>query len=289
MNTRTFGVEIECSDSDYGCTCECSCEECDYCAYGCRESLGEDEECSCECECSSCYYCEWGCDGECRSSECEHVANVLHNAGFGHWCYGIHEDGSGVEIPSPVLSGREGLDELRRVMNLLTREGFYCTESDGLHVHHGADEWAQDEGLVAHTIEVWEENLGMIQQFVSPDRWGNMYCESHRGYAGYTRSAWEQFKDTKDTSLLRDKFKALNIAHLNTSLGTGTLEFRLHQGTLDFDKAASWIHFGQAFMEFAKRTYKRGEIVTCASAIDLLRQVNTSSKANRTLLIKAAA
>lgn len=288
MNTRTFGVEIECG---YGgadsCSCECSCHTCSYCENGCEESLGEDEECSCECYCEECYYCYIGCDGECSiPSECGYASDLLCQHGFSHWTYAIHSDGSGVEIPSPVLQGREGLDELRRVMHLLDQNGFYAGEADGLHVHHGAEEWAEDNGLLAHTIELWEENLPLIHKFVARDRAHSMYCEPHKDGGLYRENRWAEFKRTKNTDHLRDKFKALNIAHLSS---LGTLEFRLHQGTLNFDKAASWISFGQNFLEFAKRTYRREEIITCASAIDLLRQVNTSGKTTRTLLTKAAA
>lgn len=295
MRDRRFGVEIECGYDGRGidereCTCECWCEDERRYMRSQNEYRGgtysqeqiDDFECD---------VCRGGCEGCYENSSyyegCEIACNLLYDNGFSHWTDDIHEDGSGVEIPSPILQGREGLRELQRVMELLSSNGFNCSTADGMHVHHDAPEWVEDESLVAHTIELWEENLPLIRRFVDPYRTTSSMCASYTGedprYGpdSYQQRMWEEFKQTKDVSKMRDKFRALNIGHLSH---TGSLEIRLHEGTLDFQKAAAWIRFGQGFLNFALKTYKRGQVITCESRTELLRSARVSSTTRRRLM-----
>lgn len=288
MRDRAFGVEIECGyqyEGNGDCPCECVCETCHLCEYGCDETLEEDEECSCECECYECELCRYGCEADHESYGCESAAQLLIEHGFREWVEDIHGDGSGVEMPSPILHGREGLNELRDVMKLLRDNGFYTTNADGLHVHHEASDFAADESLVARLVELWEENLPVIDRFVASYRRGGSYwaCNSYQQPYSHSQEAWARFKASKSLGdLSRDKFRSLNVAPLSHM---GTIEFRLHEGTLDFNRAAAWIHFGQEFLEAAKRTRN---VVTCASVIDLLRFTRTSPSTTRTLVAKAS-
>lgn len=271
MRDRAFGVEIECGapEAAYECTCECTCEE--------------DQEFACS-------YCDWGCDCDSREgSGCEYAYNLLRDNGFHDWLDDIHEDGSGVEIPSPILRGREGLIELRRVMELLSSHGFWTDHEDGLHVHHDAPEFVEDDELVVRLVELWEENLPVVDRFVSSDRRGGDHwaCNSYQYAERYYQRAdgpWSKFKQSKRLDDLNvDKFRSLNVTALREH---GTVEFRLHEGTLDFKQALAWIHFGQAFLDMAKR---RKTIITCAAPLDLLKAARVSPSATRSLLTKAAA
>lgn len=300
---RAFGVEIECGyDGDGGssCSCYCWCEsEREYMRdqnweianapagtyYASRMPYSDEEIENYECE-----YCRYGCSGDCDgcyddNAGCETAASLLYDHGFHEWTDEIHPDGSGVEIPSPILRGREGLRELQQVMELLERNGFHTSASDGMHVHHDAPEWVEDDSLVAHTLELWEENLPMIHQFVAPNRRTSTMCASYKEPRySWEAEQWENFKKTKDPTILREKFRALNICHLPYS---GSLEIRLHEGTLDFQKAAAWIRFGQAFLNFALKTHKQGELVVCNSRTDLLNRARVSSTTRRRLMAVA--
>ncbi|MDE2098603.1 MAG: amidoligase family protein [Patescibacteria group bacterium] len=287
MRDRAFGVEIECGyerEEYRDCDCECTCYTCDFCESGCQESLGPDEECNCNCECEECSLCQYGCEENHGSYGCEVATTLLANNGFDDWLDDIHEDGSGVEIPSPILRGTEGLRQLRAVMELLRTNGFSTGSGDGLHVHHDAPEFVDDDTLTARLIELWEENLPVIDRFVSPLRRGGTYlmCDSYR--STYRAQQWASFKRSKSLGDLGlDKFRSLNVTPLRHY---GTIEFRLHEGTLDFDQASAWIHFGQSMLEMAKR---RRTIITCAEPLDLLRAARVSKRSTEQLLAKAGA
>lgn len=215
---------------------------------------------------------------------------LLQRAGLDHWAEtNIHSDGSGCEIPSPILQGRKGFAELKQVMDLLVADGFFTGRPDGMHVHHEASEWRNNTPLIAHTIELWEANLALVRRFVDPRRATSAWCMSHNDGEIYPdqpvyREAWEEFKLTKDPEKIRGtKYRALNTRALTHK---GTIEIRLHEGTLNYNKAAAWVRFGQAFLDFALATFEVGEIVTCSSRTALLKHVKVSA-ATRAMLMAA--
>ena len=304
MRDRAFGVEIECGyygpgiEREPSCSCQCWCDsELDYMrqqnSYRPGTYSQEDMD-DFECE-----FCRYGCEG-CEDSYredsegCEVAADLLSCNGFEHWLDDIHEDGSGVEIPSPVLRGPQGLRELRSVMQLLSDNGFRAGSADGLHVHHDAPEFT-DEGLLAHLVELWEDNFEHITRFVDPARRGTSWASPRNGNDGRYYSAygkdWETFKQTKKLENLPSwRTCALNITPI-TNRYRGhepNIEIRLHEGTLDFRKAAAWIHFGQAFLWAAKRSYHKREVRQCADALDVLRMANVRGNSRRALMEVAA-
>jgi hypothetical protein len=215
---------------------------------------------------------------------------LLHKTpSVAHWASeGIHSDGSGVEIPSPILQGRKGLAELRTVMQLLVDNGGYVSTEDGLHVHHDAPEFLNDRSAVERLVETWAVNQDVIDNLVHSVRrgtqgYGHWACEKT-----WNETTVAQFKRGPEPSYYGHTSEyypggrgALNITALNEH---GTVEFRQHEGTLDFNVAAAWIRFGQAFMENALR---RKSILTCTTPEDLLRRIRASKGAALTLLSKS--
>lgn len=225
------------------------------------------------------------CGHDNRSEAINIARDLLRKAGLHDWLDGIHWDGSGCEIPSPVLEGAYGFEVLEFVMNMLVENGFWTSASDGLHVHYGADDFAADPSLVAHAVELWEENDPLIRQFIERDRRSSSWAKSRRVYHGEDK--WAAFKRTKDVRCVTEgRYYAFNTTRItNPRPGrASTIELRLHEGTLDFHKAAAWIKFGMKFLDFAKHTYTRGEIVTCSSRSALLKQVGLSSIARDRLM-----
>ncbi|HWV45470.1 MAG TPA: amidoligase family protein [Nitrospira sp.] len=293
MRDRAFGVEIECGyygpgmDREPSCSCQCWCDsERDYMRlhndrFGKRYTQEDIDTFQCE-------FCRYGCEG-CEDSYeysegCEVAADLLSRNGFEHWLDDIHEDGSGVEIPSPILRGPQGLRELRNVMQLLSENGFRAGRADGMHVHHDAPEFT-DEGLLAHTVELWEDNFEHITRFVDPARRGTTWASPRheRGYA----ERYEEFKKSKKIADLPSwRTCALNIMPLRCH--EPNIEIRLHEGTLDFRKAAAWIHFGQAFLWAAMRSYQKREVRVCADSLEVLRMANVRGNSRRVLMEVAA-
>ena len=221
------------------------------------------------------------------------AADTLHAAGFTDWANGdIHSDGSGTEIPSPILQGDRGLAELRAVMALLVDKGAEVTRSDGFHVHHSAPEFVNDEELQLRLVETWAANRKHISAMVSEYRRGNYWAcydefwnerkiEEVKASLGKP-VPYTYRNDTYKPKHFAERFAALNLYALDVH---GTIEFRQHEGTLNFEHASAWIHFGQAFLETVK---KRKTILSCADTTELLLKTQTAAGASITLLNKVS-
>lgn len=281
LRDRAFGVEIEFGMDENGgeshCDCWCYCEdlevdneECDVCRYGCQ---GYSDEC-----------------GGHYGSDFSAVERVLGPAGYGEWLEDIHEDGSGIEISSPILRGKKGLFELYEVMRLLREAGAFVTDSDGLHIHHDAPEFVNDDELTWRLVDSWTQNQAVIDHFVARYRRSGA---DYDGDGGSGRGYWacppigmdvvDRYKAQKLSP--KNLFRyALNVGALNEH---GSVEFRQHQGTLDFNEAAAWLRFGQAFLDSVKR--RTCPLPSLGQPEDLLRRIRVTGQARAILLEKAAA
>ena len=159
---------------------------------------------------------------------------------FPHWSVG--RDGSGVEIRTPILVGARGRKTLRQAMEKIKRNGGYVTHRDGMHVHHDAPEFRNNPAAVRKLVDSWINNEEIIYSLVHPDRrreggpapkWHSSALEALR--------AWEEGR----TPYLSVGRYDLNVASLRNK---GSIEIRLHEGTLDADVALAWIKFGQKFI-----------------------------------------
>lgn len=271
MRDRAFGVEIECGyNGNGGNRHECNCSECGYYDEYYDEPRGVTE-----------------------------AINLLYDNGLRDWANGdIHEDGSGVEIPSPVLRGQKGLNELQRVMALLKANSFYVGSEDGLHVHHDAPEFMDDPDLLVGLVEAWNDNQEVISTFVAPSRRRNHWAcptwtstqvtylketveRTKRGEPGVDE--WGYAQPAGPRAAFRTGPRgALNLHSL---LEHGSIEIRQHEGTLEFDEAYAWIHFGQAFLD----SVLKKRVIRCSSSAQLLNTIGVSQKSKETLLVKAAA
>lgn len=174
------------------------------------------------------------------------------------WAH-CHKDGSGLEVVSPPLCGDAGLAELQDVMKFLEDSGGYMGAPDGMHVHHWAPEYCVDgaENLVASVLTSYCNNQGTINLTMPKRRTDNREIEGVVCYKQMTpdmvksqlallnHEHWDGHSLTVKCGQT-DRFCALNIGSLRKY---GTIEFRQHHGTFDFDRVAAWIRFGQKFVE----------------------------------------
>lgn len=207
--------------------------------------------------------------------ECGHtngygyVAEQMAGAGFqlGSYRdgrYNVGSDGSGVEVRTPILQGKEGFKELRKIFKFLNGLGCYVTQADGMHVHHDAPELINDPALTYKLVKAFVENRKSICTLVDPVRhqrapwdptsltmlegWSKGLTEMevpNRYYRPNSRYADEQQRTRRVSISNRWGRNDLNISALNEH---GTVEWRLHEGSLKINEALAWIMFAQKFM-----------------------------------------
>lgn len=206
------------------------------------------------------------------------------------WLDTLHEDGSLIEIDSPILQGPRGFDELRRMMAFVKKFGGFVDQEDGMHVHHDAPEFINDTGLVLQLVKSWKQNQRLIHSFVDRERarwsadssiWNGGPCPAWTSDA--IRSLDFDYHRGEDPDITFGKHRRcdLNIASLSTH---GTIEIRLHEGCLDYPRAEAWVRFGQSFINKISNEQKMLDEIP--SHEELLRKLRTYPKARPVLLAR---
>jgi putative amidoligase enzyme len=151
-----------------------------------------------------------------------------------HWSVG--RDGSGVEVRTPKLRGKDGFHILRHVMDCLRDNGAYVTRADGMHVHHDAPEFVRDPENVQKLARSWVNNQPTIRKLVAEHRFVSPACP-----------AWteDNLNRLEENGHLGPR-GGLNLRALREHK---SIEIRLHEGSLDPDRAIAWVEFGQKFIE----------------------------------------
>jgi len=160
----------------------------------------------------------------------------------------------GVEIVSPVLRGREGLEEVKKVAELLKRMDARVNPTCGFHVHVGVASAAGNDydevadwvrrliNLTAHHETAFYGAAGTRR------RQNNHYCASLKA------GAWADKKHTLKEKMTAERlrleaagigrYQLLNVQ--NVFGRTRTVEFRVFSGTVEALKMAAYIQMALA-------------------------------------------
>lgn len=248
MSNRLFGIELE--------------------FY---PSLGGEDYSDGEC---NCYECRGDRDG---GQEFDDVFEGI-SSDLGNWV--VDTDGSlewhGIEISSPVFTDPEsGFREIKRALDVIKRYGAEVDESCGLHVHHDASDYSENDYL--RLLRSWSNNQGIINMMVAEHRLHNQYCEPWE--VSHVDQVAEYYRDAGYLDI-DDKYRAIYPGTYH-----GTIEIRQHEATLDFDEIKSWVLFGQAFIDSVK---ERKRPIVRVKSKNLLRSTKTNPEARRILNKKLA-
>lgn len=215
------------------------------------------------------------------------VRRVLRDAfdkkGFRRWHFMdrmIH-DGSELELKTPILRGKDGFNKLKLVMDTLEDNGCYTTGDDGLHVHHDAPEFTHNIDNCIKLVKSWHANRHLIYQFVDGSRTSDGCSGGIGTYwacPGWSDDSVKRLEEQREIPQW-DRHD-LNLLSLRSK---GSIEIRLHEGTLDYTEAESWIRFGQRFIDrsLAHSIRDSGDVT------NLLKKVRVSASAEKKLLNKA--
>lgn len=158
---------------------------------------------------------------------------------------GSHPGYVGVEITSPPLKGRVGLDQLKKVCKLLKKVKALSDHKCGLHVHHEIDKNSfKTEKLGALFFRHQEVLFNIIKR----ERRESDFCKP-------LPSTLAERTMAKCLLLERatDRRYALNFEPVKR----GTVEFRLHHGTVRFVDIYNWVLLTQKFVE-TSQSFTRG-------------------------------
>jgi hypothetical protein len=167
-----------------------------------------------------------------------------------------HDNNTG-EWVSSVLRGDEGLKAINRLVDYFDATGIEANSSCGLHLHVGCEDFGAKELLTL--VQFAKNNQTLIKGLESRERRANDYCSdinySHpRSTTGFDKedmylyimegqkptgpadkqSKAERFKSSKSA---QSRYRWMNFCPF---LYQGTMEIRLHKGTVDRKELVNW-------------------------------------------------
>lgn len=153
----------------------------------------------------------------------------------------------GAEIVSPILRGEAGLAQLHTVCTVLTDMGAEIKRTCGFHVHVGIRN--EDAQTVANIYALYGHYEPVIDTFMPRSRraQGSGYCKAVRNLA--QRASVAQDVNEIARIMGRDRYFTVNI---ESYFRYGTIEFRQHSGTVDPQKATSWVRVLLGLVQAAK-------------------------------------
>ena len=167
-----------------------------------------------------------------------------------HWKV-ITDSSCGFELVSPILKGRDGLNQLKLATEALA-EAEQVDRRCGLHVHHDINDLDAKQAANIYALYIKLEKT--IDSFVPKSRRANnnQYCQSLYGHSNQQR-VLDQLKGVKTMEDINNIFRTRYIKlNLQSYVKYGTIEFRQHSGTIEFEKMYNWILLTQQMVEAGK-------------------------------------
>lgn len=205
---------------------------------------------------------KFGVEIEAFGADRDSVKSALLSAGIqvgGRGGWQLKGDGSiqgphSFELVSPPMKGDQGLNQIKIVCTTLQGLGVKVNKSCGLHVHHSADDLTGRD--FKNLVLLYARFENTIDELVPQSRRGfsNRYCRSFQ-------SILPQLKASESTLEALDRIIPNRYYKLNLKAfwRHGTVEFRQHSGTIDYDKIINWVIFTQLMVERSKTTLIIGD------------------------------
>lgn len=184
--------------------------------------------------------------------------------GTAHWR--VMRDGSvtrgdiGGEVVSPILVFPRDAAVLKAVLEAMRGVGAGVNTTTGLHVHHGVRGYLTQVDEFRALVGNFVNAQRTMDNLVSASRRQNGYCEPMGSFDVATAQHWTTLRDVR---ALVSRYRSLN---LEPFARLGTVEFRQHQGTLNFSKIMAWVELGQAMI----RAAKQGVALTGGGSVEVL-------------------
>ena len=186
----------------------------------------------------------YGIELETSSISIRTAQSALDAVGLDWSCKPDGTAGVDAEAVSPILNDGS-LNESITAARALLKAGATVNRQTGYHVHIGADHYGADG--IAATVRNWYTAADAIGALVAPSRLNNRFCNHN-----ITRNqidAWtESIRNGSINNAGLGRYQSLNLDSYGRH---GTVEFRLHHGTLNGKKIQAWAEFCEAIASFS--------------------------------------
>jgi hypothetical protein len=186
----------------------------------------------------------YGIELETSSISIRTAQSALDAVGLNWSCKPDGTRGVDAEAVSPILNDGS-LNESISAARALLKAGATVNKQTGYHVHIGADHYGLDG--IAALVRNWYTAANTIGALVAPSRLNNHFC-NHRLDQATIESWSESIRNGRIDNAGRGRYQSLN---LDSYARHGTVEFRLHHGTLNGKKIQAWAEFCEAIATYS--------------------------------------
>jgi len=187
----------------------------------------------------------------------------------------------GLELVSPILYDEDGLEDLEKALNALSNAGAKVDKSCGIHVHHDVSDFELVNFKNIYTFYYEYKNVFDSMLPSSRRAGNNVYCKTISEYEIKKIRVKNSIHDIYNT--LGTRYKTLNI---ESYVKYGTIEFRQHSGSLEFEKVANWIELTFRVVEYSASLQLRPLSLESTSTLDLLQNLRHELKIQGTNVSK---
>lgn len=162
----------------------------------------------------------------------------------------------GLELVSPPLTIDQMEDQLKKVLGVLNELGAKVNTTCGVHVHHEIDDLTVDN--IKNVYNIYSKHQDHINSLMPASRRQEATARS-----GYCRAITKRELDlvNQATSIIDIRHAQdgrYRVINFQAYIKYGTIEFRQHAGSTDFEKLFNWIKITQSLIAqaVAKKTVK---------------------------------
>jgi hypothetical protein len=136
------------------------------------------------------------------------------------------------------------------VLEILRYLGARVNESTGLHVHHHLPEVVERPEVVRNLQHLWWRFHPVMYGLVAPSRKSSQYCRPPQPIDAKRFDKVRSFEQLGSLLNRCDRYHGLNLTNL-TSPERMTVEWRLHHGSVEWQKIKAWVLATQRWVEHA--------------------------------------
>lgn len=154
--------------------------------------------------------------------------------------------GHGLELVSPPLTMEQMEVQLEKALTALNELGAKVDRTCGIHVHHEIDDLNLDH--IKNIYRIYSKHQEHISDLMPLSRRGSQsYCGEMKAWEMEAMERTESINDLQCT--MSQRYRNINF---KSYIKYGTIEFRQHSGSTDFEKIMNWIRITQALVATAK-------------------------------------
>jgi hypothetical protein len=189
---------------------------------------------------------------------------------YRHWQI-VHDYTTESELVSPILKYSD-MPDIQRIIGKLKKSSLKITKKDSFHLHVYAGDVPEDNIIIA-----WLSIEHIIKKCFPRHRRKSEWAESLMEHYSKNKKIADFFADAVLKS--KDHSVILSLQHYR-GRNRHTVEFRLFEGTIDFENIENWIKFCMIFLNYAKKIKVVDKIISNSEKLkdldDLIKEMKLS-------------